>query len=508
MSGKPNSIKGELVRRRQSGSTLRWLALLLILAALALTAWQLVLFSRARAVFPAGLSIGGVPVGGLDRQGAAQRLLEIYSLPVELRYHEAVIHLDPATVGFELDLERMLAEADRVRTARPFWTAFWDFLWGRSTEVNDIPLIATYSETRLRTYLAQEIATRYDQPPQAAQPAVGTVNFQPGKPGTALDIERAIPLIEQALFSPSYRTVALPLRQSSPGRPPLRILQTLLEQTIDLDGFDGLAAVYLLDLQTGEEIHFIRQQAQSLPTVPDVAFTAASTIKIPIMVSVFRRLDSIPDSETLKLLTDMIDKSGNDPADWLMERVIDPIRGPLEVTEDMHTLGLDNTFIAGYFKLGAPLLWKYDTPANQRTDVNTDPDLYNQTTVTDLGALLEDLYQCAERNGGALLAAFPDEITQAECRSMIDLLARNKIGVLIEAGVPESTRVAHKHGWVSDTFGVIHTIGDAGIVYTPGGDYVLVIFFYHPVQLVWEPASTLLARLSMAVYNYYNLPAP
>jgi beta-lactamase class A len=103
-----------------------------------------------------------------------------------------------------------------------------------------------------------------------------------------------------------------------------------------------------------------------------------------------------------------------------------------------------------------------------------------------------------------LLAVFPGEITQEECRQMIEYLANNKIGVLIEAGVPDGTRVAHKHGWVSVN-GIINTIGDAGIVYTPGGNYVLVVFLYHPQQLIWEPASKLIADLSRAVYNYYNI---
>jgi hypothetical protein len=53
---------------------------------------------------------------------------------------------------------------------------------------------------------------------------------------------------------------------------------------------------------------------------------------------------------------------------------------------------------------------------------------------------------------------------------------------------------------------LIHTIGDAGIIYTPGGNYVFVVFLYHPDQLVWEPASELIAELSQAVYNFYNLP--
>ncbi|WP_322807288.1 serine hydrolase, partial [Thermanaerothrix sp.] len=84
--------------------------------------------------------------------------------------------------------------------------------------------------------------------------------------------------------------------------------------------------------------------------------------------------------------------------------------------------------------------------------------------------------------------------------------ARNRIAVLIEAGLPEGTQIAHKHGWVTDPRdGLIHTISDAGIVYTPGGNYVLVIFLYHPVQLLFDPANLLIANLSQAVYNFYNL---
>jgi hypothetical protein len=72
--------------------------------------------------------------------------------------------------------------------------------------------------------------------------------------------------------------------------------------------------------------------------------------------------------------------------------------------------------------------------------------------------------------------------------------------------VPEGTQIAHKHGWVS-TNGIINTIGDAGVIYTPGGNYVLVAFLHHPDQLVWEPSSKLIADLSRAVYNYYNIPS-
>jgi hypothetical protein len=91
---------------------------------------------------------------------------------------------------------------------------------------------------------------------------------------------------------------------------------------------------------------------------------------------------------------------------------------------------------------------------------------------------------------------------------MVDWLVEDHIALLIQAGVPDGTRVAHKHGWVADSFFVIHDMSDAAIVFTPGGNYVLVVYLYHPVQLVFDPANELVKNLSRAVYNFYNLPTP
>ncbi len=483
---------------------LRWVSLFLILAAVAVFTLQLIRFSRLRVNFPDRMEIAEVAVGGQDRATSAQRLLEVYSAtPVELHYGDEIIHLTPAVAEFELDLESMLAAADLARSQESFWVEFWDYLWGRTPPAASIPLRASFSESRLRAFLENEIAERYDQPPVPAMPAVGTVNFQPGEQGTELDIDRAVDLIETALRSPTRRVVDLPMDRTNPPRPSIAYLEILLKQMVDLAEFDGLVGLYLLDLQTGEEINFAYSQGEEYSTNPDVAFTSASIIKIPIMVSAYRRLEEDPNPETIRLIEEMIEKSGNDPADWLMEQVIDPFNGPLDVSADMKTLGLENTFLAGQFFPGAPLLAAFQTPANQRTDINTDPDIYNQTTPSDIGMLLEDIYQCNQNEGGNLLAVFPDEFTQTECQSMISFLTRNKIGLLLEAGVPDGTPIAHKHGWVT-YFGVMNTLGDAGIVYTPGGNYVLAIFLYHPDQLIWEPASELVATQSEAVYNYFN----
>jgi beta-lactamase class A len=492
------------MRRRGPISALRFLSLGLLLAAIILAAVQLVRFSRVRSYLPAGLIVANVPVGGLDREQAAQRLAEVYSIPIELNYNGARIQLNPSIIDFKLQTESMLAVASLERTQKVFWDDFWDYLWGRTTFPTQIPLAANYSEQRLRLFLS-DVSQRYDQASAPALPIPGQASFTPGAPGLALDVDGSIPLIEAALFSLDNRTVELPLQRVEPSRPVFDNLEVLLKQTLQVSGFDGLAGIYLLDLQTAKEHHFAYRNGEDLPVNPDIAFTASSIIKIPIMVSTFRRLSDTSDAEAMKLLEDMVDKSGNEAADWLMDRVIDPQRGPLIVTEDMQALGLENTFLSGYFSFGSPLLALIETPANTRTDVFTDPDPYSQTTPSDMGMLLEDIYQCAQNGGGALPAVFPGEITQAECQAMNDYLIKNRLPVLLTAGLPEATPIAHKHGWVTLN-GIINTIGDAGIVYSPGGNYVLVVFLYHPDQLIWEPSAALIAQLSQAVYNFYNIP--
>jgi beta-lactamase class A len=127
-----------------------------------------------------------------------------------------------------------------------------------------------------------------------------------------------------------------------------------LRHNIAWSGFNDLTEIYLEDLANGETLHFAERGGTEV--APDVAFTAASTSKIPIMVSVLRRTDEPTPESVVTLLTRMIAFSENPPADTLMLTYIDEVRGPLLVTEDMAALGLENTFLAGFFYLGAPLL--------------------------------------------------------------------------------------------------------------------------------------------------------
>jgi beta-lactamase class A len=493
------------LRNRNTSILLRGTAILLLIGAAFLTITALISYSRQRNDYPPGMSIGGVPVGGLDPQAASQRVLQVYTSPIEIRYGGGVIQVEPSTLGFQMELESMLAAADVGRTGGQFWQGFWDYLWNREPPADAVPLRASISEDRLRTYLQGEIATRYDQPSTAAQPVPGTTTFTPGTAGQSLDVDSAVPAIEDALRSPTRRVVTLTsVQNTAAARPTLKNLEILMKQVVTTSGFDGSIGVYMVDLQNGQEIHFALNQGQSLSVDPDVAFGASSTIKIPILVAYFIQHGKAPVSDAVNAkILNMIHKSDNSASDDVMAE-LDPDRGPLIVTEDMRKLGLDNTFLAGFFYPGAPLLQRFTTPANQRTDIFNDPDIYNQTTPSDMGMLLEDIYQCAENGGGALVAAFPDKIDQNVCKQIIAYLVADKIGVLLEAGVPEGTQVAHKHGWVPDTDGIVRNFSDAGIIYSPGGNFVLSIYTHHPVQMLFETANQLFAKLTQAVYNYYN----
>ena len=498
------------MRNRRSIPILRGASVALLSIALVMVVIALIGYSRQRNNYPGGMTIAGVHVGGVDPQIASQRVLQVYSSPIEVRYGEAIIHINPSVVGFEPELDTMIAAADLERTGGSFWGGFWNYLWNREPETVEVPLSATIEDERLIAYLQNEIATRYDEPPTPAQPVPGTTNFSPGSPGRVLDIDRAVRLIEDTLRSPSNRTVVLSFQSSSAARPTMQNLEILLQQNITVAEFDGVMGVYLLDLQTGQELHFAMDQGEPISVNPDVPFTASSTIKVPIMVSYFIKYGPPAiNTDAMELIRSAMQTSENALADRLLNE-LDPNGGPLIVTNNMRQIGLENTFLAGFFcnaEFPCPLLERISTPANQRTDVFTDPDLFNQTTPSETGMLLADIYQCANTGGGALIAAYPDKINSEICQQMIEFLAGDQIGVLIEAGVPEGTQVAHKHGWITDpTSGYMRNISDAGIVYTPGGNYVLVLYAYHPVQMIWEPVSALFAQMSQAAYNFYNIP--
>ena len=145
---------------------LRILSIIFIFASAGLAVFELIHYSRLRAGFPSGTKIAGIPVGGMDQNQAAQRLNQVFNVPIELIYGEDRIQVKPSTLGFSIDTVGMIAAADQQRVSLPFWQGFWDFLWNRIPTSSDTPIRSTLDEKRLRVFLINEIAARYDKVPQ------------------------------------------------------------------------------------------------------------------------------------------------------------------------------------------------------------------------------------------------------------------------------------------------------------------------------------------------------
>jgi beta-lactamase class A len=229
-------------------------------------------------------------------------------------------------------------------------------------------------------------------------------------------------------------------------------------------------------------------------------FHAASTMKVPIMIQLFRDRDagqltlddSIPVTRTFHSILDgspyqldpgddsdstlygrvgtrvrvrellelMITVSSNLAANILIERV-----GARRANETAHALGADSI---------AVLRGVEDIPA-------FNAGLNNTTTARDLGVLLT-----AIANG---TAASP-----ASCRAMVDVLARQRFNDGIPAELPPGTRVAHKTGEIT---AVNH---DAGIVYPAHGPAYVLVVLTHGLQ-EQKVSSRLIADLSLMVYR-------
>lgn len=483
----------------------RWilggLGLFFILCSLIITVVEYNHFTGQPVRFPAGSRIAGIPVAGLEAPAAQERLREFFALPLVLTIEGSTIHADPAVLGFTFDPVALVAEAARqIETG-----SFWAFLQGQAVTSPpvEVSFSASVDEDQIRTYLQSEIEPRYTQAGTPIVPIPNTTNFIPGEPGQHLKIDQAVTEIRGALLSPELHQVTLERTAGVPIPASFEMLEAFLRHNMDWIGFNDLLEVYLQSMESGQSLHYAVRGGDLV--TPDIAFTAASTIKIPIMISVLRRTAEPTPEAVVTLLERMIAFSENPPADTLMSTYLDEVRGPLIVSEDLAALGMENTFLAGFFYLGAPLLQRFETPANTRSDIFLDPDIYNQTVPSEAGQLLAAIYTCAQDGSGLLTDTFPGEITQSECQLMIDVLAGNRIGLLIEAGLPPEATVAHKHGWVQELDGQLRSMSDVAIVFTPDGDYVLNIFLYDSSRLDFDQGNRLFARLSQTVYNFFNL---
>lgn len=499
------SSRGTSRNRKRRLPFLSILSTAMVFAAAGIFLIQLIAFSQQDELMAAGIRVGGVDVSGETQNSAIIKWQQVYEQPLTLYYQDSPILLQPSAIGFRLNNETMLAQALNAReTASNFWLRFFNYLTGQQlAEGGDIELSAEYQQGLLANYL-EDLARRYDRPPGRPGYDVATLTVYEGARGSTLDIPAATRMIEAALFEPVNREVQLPTGDSAASRPNLNTLQQMIVDYLDSKGFiydsqGSVASVFIMDLQTGEEINLLG----------DVAFTAASTNKVPILIDFYRFKDFPPDQDEAYIMANSLLCSRNSSSNLLLRLIGGGIEGSefaglTSVSQTAKDVGARNTFIAAPFVDGTAgqqfgSIAIPDTEPN--ASFNTGPDPYNQTTAEDIGTLFAQIYDCANYSSG-LMTAFPDDFTQQECRQMLELMSANDLQRLLQGGIPPGTRISHKNGWLGDM------VGDAGIVYSPNGrNYVIAVYLWEETEANfqnYEQLWPLVEDISRAAWNYFN----
>ena len=442
-------------------------------------------YNDYRARLRKGITLGGVPVGGMLPDEATHALESACYAPLTVHYLDQALTVSPRDLGLRLKSQEMVAEAFEAQESADYWDGFRNFLLDEPGPAVDYPLQASYDQEMIRLWL-ERAAEEYDQSLQQPHAIVETLSYSPGQPESRLDVPASLRRLTAVLTSPADREIELVVQTRRPALPSVALLEEMVEAR--LSEFPGLGGVVIRDLATGETV---RSDA-------DVAFAGMSALKIAILVEVYRLLDSEPDVETSKLISETMTLSGNYTSNLLLRLLGDgdSFLGVQRLTESMRNLGLVNTFMVTPYDV-EEIPPRVVTPANSRTDKDTKPDPHMQTTPEDMGRLMEMIYHCAH-GGGNLLAAYKAQLTSGECQAILNIMTQNKVGSFLEAGTPSGVPIAHKHGWIGDSH------ADVGIVFSEGGHYVFSVFLYRPGWLEWELSSEVMADLARATYNYFN----
>jgi beta-lactamase class A len=273
---------------------------------------------------------------------------------------------------------------------------------------------------------------------------------------------------------PPTKTTATTLSVGTiPLRNELTSLKAQMEMTIA--NYPALSpAIFAIDVETGDYVDI----------GGDRVFSAASTIKLPILLAFFEAVDAgqIDLNEiltvereqiasgsgnlqysrgkeltALQTATKMIVISDNTATNMIIDR----LGGKEFINSRFRAWGLQNTYIQN--KLG-------------------DFKGTNKTTPTDLVRV-------------AALIAKHKIISESSRSNALDILNATENRKLLAAGLGEGAHIAHKTGDIG------FVIGDAGIVEKPNGKlYLIGVFVVRPYNDL--DARYLVQELSRSAYNY------
>ncbi|PDW04543.1 serine hydrolase [Candidatus Viridilinea mediisalina] len=436
-----------------------------------------------------GSTIAGVDVSGLERAEAAARLPLELALPqvLELRIGAARLRLEPSMIALEAPLDALLAEADAaLQQSQPI----------------TVPLRLSIDETALRQQLA-EVAPEVAVAPEllVLTDTLAISRSFAYIPGQVLDLDAALAEVQAALDR--GKTGPLRLTLQPDPTPPTVSLERLRAEVANVAAeLPGVLGLHLVDLASGATMGWNERSV----------FSGASTIKTAIMLYAYINLPEL-NEEHEEWLREMIRVSDNLTANDLLsagaggEGTWIAFVGADEMSTMLQEdLGLRHTYLYVPFETT-------DYIQIFRPTFRCGPlGPVGATPYTEMGNCLRaepesmaQLYlmidQCA--NGAGPLLELYENLDAARCQEMLDWLAINEDDSRIAAGVPAGVSVEHKSGWVENMQ------ADVGIVRSPGGDYVLALYYYRPLppgRDLWydEEMTPILAALSRLVYSAYN----
>jgi hypothetical protein len=480
-------------------------------------------YKQVAAPIPPGVRLGGVDVTGMKTTEEIRAHLDpIYHELLGVRFQNRLLKLDPDEFGFVVDFDQMVADAGR-------YLGGWEFVdiavreaIGLPQQVRNVPVRYTLDEAKLRAWL-ESIAAELDTAPVAArvvdagaagapgattggalptptpaypatvpQPRRG-LQWTPGAPGYAIDIDASVERIRAGLTSYDAREVELALRELAPPMPTMADLQPQLVRL--LDDYPAFTTLSVIDLQHGD----------SASVDGDAAFSAMATLRLALAAAVMDRLPGgiaagDPDAEQVGQWLDLaLGKDPNEAANaalgWLGNG--STATGAQRLTAFVRSLGLANTFTQGEF--GGAAATPLTTPSNQRERPNTRPDANMQSTPDDMATLLAALYECTQ-DKGLLRQRFPDTITPDECSTILFYMTHNELRDAVWRGLPDWDErwIVHRHGLLPAQQ------GEAALVWGPTGPYVISVFTFNPGLVGWEVANQAVADLSRVVWEFFE----
>jgi beta-lactamase class A len=313
--------------------------------------------------------------------------------------------------------------------------------------------------------------------------------------------------------------LALPAAaQNAPAPKPIDLLKQKLEQISA--GVSADWGIYIKSLDTGEEIAINA----------DKVMDTMSTIKIPLLVDVYRQVDAgkINTADRIVMKTAdkrfgtgvlrtldsglnlsfrdalelMIIQSDNSGTDMAFARA----GGPAHVTQTMHELGLNSITATGtsfdwfralaeagdpsYAKFGPEELFTKGFP-DKLIDEEEDrfhfegKHPYGLSSVRDMGRLLE-------------MMATNKAASEKSCKEMLRMMGRQQFRTRIPRFLMDDANTPHKTGDFPP-----YIANDVGLIETPSGRVVVVFFSAHH-RGFYSELEDAIGRMSEQVWAYFN----